>query len=151
MDRNAVTPFGITYRNGMTGEFGFLKHDSYNLWGDFKAQLYDKFSIMHQSQRALRDMEKVWYEGDIEKYQLTLENLNIDAKMTVVAWRHMIGKMTANRGMETKGSREIPFGFPMCRNSPKLHHGWRVIQRTTGPGEIYGTTGRTEMGEVRAK
>ena len=37
-------------------------------------------------------MEKVRYEGDIEKYQLTLENLNIDAEMTGVAWRHMIEK-----------------------------------------------------------
>ena len=45
---------------------------------------------MHRAQRALRDMEKVRYEGDIEKHQLTLENLNIDAEMTRVAWRHMI-------------------------------------------------------------
>ena len=37
-------------------------------------------------------MENVRYEGDIEKYLLTLENLNIDAEMTGVAWRHMIEK-----------------------------------------------------------
>ena len=40
---------------------------------------------MHRAQRALRDVEKVRYEGDIEKYLLTLENLNIDAEMTGVA------------------------------------------------------------------
>ena len=46
-------------------------------------------------------MEKVRYEGDIEKYLLTLENLNIDAEMSGVAWRHMIQKrllMEARRG-----------------------------------------------------
>ena len=41
-----------------------------------------KFSILHRAQRALRDMELVRYEGDIEKYLLTLENLNIDAEMS---------------------------------------------------------------------
>ena len=47
---------------------------------------------MHRAQRALRDMEKVRHEGDIEKYLLTLEYLNIDADMTGVAWHHMIEK-----------------------------------------------------------
>ena len=37
-------------------------------------------------------MEKVRYEGDIEKYLRTLENLNIDAEMSAVAWRNMIEK-----------------------------------------------------------
>ena len=37
-------------------------------------------------------MEKVRYKGDIEKYLLTLENLNIDAEMSGVAWRNMIEK-----------------------------------------------------------
>ena len=92
MDGNAVTPFAITYRKKMTGEFGFPKHDGYVLWINFKAQLHDKCSIMHRAQRALRDMETVQYEVDIEKYLLTLENLNIDAKMTGVAWRHSIEK-----------------------------------------------------------
>ena len=35
-------------------------------------------------------MEKIRYEGDIEKYLQTLENLNIDAEMSGVAWRNMI-------------------------------------------------------------
>ena len=37
-------------------------------------------------------MEKVRYEGDIEKYLLTLENLNIDAEMSGVARGNMIEK-----------------------------------------------------------
>ena len=37
-------------------------------------------------------MEKVRYEGDIDKYLLTLEKVNIDREMTGVAWRNMIEK-----------------------------------------------------------
>ena len=84
--------FAITNRKKITGEFGFPKHDGYNLWITFKAQLHDKFSIMHRVQRAFRDMETVRYEGDMEKYLLTLENFNIDAQRSGVAWRHMIEK-----------------------------------------------------------
>ena len=43
MDGNAVTPFAITYLKKMTGEFGFPKHEGYDLWNNFKAQLHDKF------------------------------------------------------------------------------------------------------------
>ena len=38
-------------------------------------------------------MEKVRYEGEIDKYLLTLENLTIDAEMAGVAWRNMIEKL----------------------------------------------------------
>ena len=58
MDGNAVIPLVFNYPKKMTGEFGFLKQDSNKLWITFKAQLYDKFSIIHRAQRALRDMEK---------------------------------------------------------------------------------------------
>ena len=49
-----------------------------------------KILFLHRSQRAPRDMEEIRYEGDIEKYLLTLENLNIDTEMSGVAWRNMI-------------------------------------------------------------
>ena len=90
MDGNAVTPFAITYRKKMTGEFCFPKHNGYDISINFIAQLHDEFSIMHRAQTALRDMEKVRYEADIEKCLLTLENLNIDTEKTGVEWRHMI-------------------------------------------------------------
>ena len=88
----AATPFAITYRNKMTAEFGFPRSDEYDLWENFKNQIQERFSILHRAQRALRDMEKVRYEGNIEKYLLTLENLNIYAEMSRVAWRNMIEK-----------------------------------------------------------
>ena len=90
MEGSAVTPFAIAYRKKMTGEFGFPRSDGYDLWENFKNQIQEKFSILHRAKRALRDMEKVRYEGDIEGCLLTLENLNIDAEMSGVAWRNMI-------------------------------------------------------------
>ena len=92
MEGSAVTPFAITYRKKMTGEFGLPRSDGHDLWENFKNQIQGKFSILHRAQSALRDMEKVRYEGDIEKYLLTLENLNIDEEMSGVAWRNMIEK-----------------------------------------------------------
>ena len=71
MEGSAVTPFAITYWKKMMGEFGFPRSDGYDLWENFKNQIQEKFSILHRAQRALSDMEKVRYEGDIEKYLLT--------------------------------------------------------------------------------
>ena len=90
MEGSAVTPFAITYRKKMTGEFGFSRSDGYDLWENFKNQIQEKLSILHRGQRALRYMEKVRYEGDIEQFLRTLENLNIEAEMSGVAWRNMI-------------------------------------------------------------
>ena len=76
----------------MTGEFGFPRSDRYDLWENFKKHIQEKFSVLHRAQTGLRDMEKVRYERDIEKYPLSLENLNIDAEMSGVAWGNMIEK-----------------------------------------------------------
>src|SRR6266404_8217191 len=35
-------------------------------------------------------MEKVKYDGNIEKYLLDLENLNIEAEVTGIAWRTLV-------------------------------------------------------------
>ena len=90
MEGSAVTPFAITYWKKMMGGFGFPWSDRYDQWENFKNQIEEKFSILHREQTALRDMEKVRYEGDIEKNLLSLENLNMDTEMTGVAWRNMI-------------------------------------------------------------
>ena len=90
MEGSAVTPFAITYRKKMTGEFGFPRSDGYNLWENFNNQMQENFSILHSAQKALRDMEKVRYEGDIKKYLRTLEKLNIEAEMSGVASWNMI-------------------------------------------------------------
>ena len=92
VEGSAVTPVAITYRNKMRGEFDFPRSEGYDLWENFKKQIQKKLSILDRAERALRDMEKVRYEGDIEKYLITLENLNIDTEMSGVAWRNMIEK-----------------------------------------------------------
>ena len=92
MEGSAFTPFAITYRKKMTGECGFPRSDRYDLWENLKTQIQEKYSILHRAQWALRDMEKVRYEGDIEKDLLTLENLNMDAEMSGLACRNMIQK-----------------------------------------------------------
>ena len=76
----------------MTGTFGFPRSDGHDLWEFFKNQIQEKFSIIDGAPRALRDMEMVRYEGDIEKYLLALENLNIEAEMSGAVWRNMIEK-----------------------------------------------------------
>ena len=90
MEGSAVTPFAITYQKKMTGKFGFPRSDRYDLWDNFKNPIEEKFSILQRAQDALKNMEKVRYEGDIEKYLLTLEILIIDEEMSRVAWRNMI-------------------------------------------------------------
>ena len=40
-------------------------------------------------ERALRKMDQVKYQGEIEKYLQILENLNIVAQVTGIAWRSM--------------------------------------------------------------
>ena len=41
----------------------------------------------------LREMELVKYQGDIEKDLQDLENINIKAQVTGIAWRYMVEKM----------------------------------------------------------
>ena len=41
---------------------------------------------------ALRKMDQVKYQGDIEKYRWEFKNLNILAQVTGIAWRSMVEK-----------------------------------------------------------
>jgi len=76
----------------MTGELGFQKQEGYEYWHIFKMQVILRFTVSHQAERALRRMELVKYQGDKEKYLLDLENLNIQAQVTGIAWRYMVEK-----------------------------------------------------------
>ena len=51
-----------------------------------------RFTVSHEAERALREMELVKYQDDIEKYLLDLENLNIKAQVTGIGWRSMVEK-----------------------------------------------------------
>jgi len=92
MEGKEVAPFALAYRKQMTGELGFQKQEGYEYWHIFKAQVILGFTVSHEAERALRRMELVKYQGDIEKYLLEQENLNIQAQVTGIAWRYMVEK-----------------------------------------------------------
>jgi len=87
-----VAPFALAYRKQMTGELGFQKQEGYEYWHIFKAEVILRFTVSHEAERALRRMELVKYQEDIEKYLLELENLNIQAQVTGIAWQYMVEK-----------------------------------------------------------
>jgi len=92
MEGKEVAPFVLAYRKQITGELGFQKQEGYEYWHIFKAQVILRFTVSHEVERALRRMELVKYQGDIEKYLLDLENHNIQAQVTGIAWRYMVKK-----------------------------------------------------------
>jgi len=76
----------------MTGELGFQKQEGYEYWHIFKAQVILQFTVFHEPERALRKIEQVKYQGDIEKYLLKLGNLKVVAQDTGIGWRSMVEK-----------------------------------------------------------
>jgi len=49
-----------------------------------------RFGPTHEAEKALREMATIRYQGDIAQYLLKMENLNIHAQVSGVAWRKMI-------------------------------------------------------------
>jgi len=87
-----VSLFALSYRKPITGELGFQKEEGYEYWHIVKAQVILRFKVSQEAERALMKMDQVKYEGDIERYLLGLENLNILAQVTGIAWRSMVEK-----------------------------------------------------------
>jgi len=92
MEGKEVAPFALAYRKQMTGELGLQKQEGYEYWHIFKAHVILRFTVSQEAERVVRRMELVKYQGDIEKYLLELENLNIQAQVTGIAWRYMVEK-----------------------------------------------------------
>ena len=74
----------------MTGKLGFVKKEAYGFCYTFAEQAILRFGPTHEVEKALHKMSTVKYQGDIAKFLLEMENLNIHAKITGVAWRKMI-------------------------------------------------------------
>ena len=85
-----VSSFAITYRHQMTGELGLTRQEGYELWAIFAEQVVRRFRPTHEEVRALREMMKVRYKGDIDQFLLEIENWNVKARVTGVAFRKMI-------------------------------------------------------------
>ena len=97
-----VSSFAMTYRNQMTGEFGFPRQEGYELWAIFPEQVVRSFGPTHEEVKALRAMMKVRYRGDIDRFLLEIENWNVKARVTGVACRKMIDDQIPEEAVRRK-------------------------------------------------
>jgi len=90
MDTKDVALFVLTYRSQMTGEIGYTSQERYEFWYLFAAQALRRFGFTHEGEKSLREMGSVTYRGDVAKFLMEMENLNIHASVTGIACRKMI-------------------------------------------------------------
>jgi len=90
MDGKEVAPFALTYRRQMTGEIGYTRQEGYEFWHVFAEQTLRRFGPTHEGEKSLREMGSVKYHSDVAKFLIEMENLNITARVTGIAWRKMI-------------------------------------------------------------
>ena len=74
----------------MTGELGHIRQEGYELWDLFAEQAIRRFGPTPEEEKALREMLKVRYKNDINQFVLELENWNVKAKVTGIAFRKFI-------------------------------------------------------------
>ena len=96
-----VSSFAMTYQNQMTGELGFTRQEGYELWALFAEQVVRRFGPTHEEVKALREMIKVRYKGDIDQFLLEIENWNVKARVTGVAFRKMIVDQIPDEAVRT--------------------------------------------------
>jgi len=90
MDGKEVTAFALTYRRQMTGEIGYTRQEGYQFWHVFAEQALRRFGPTHVAEKSLREMGSVKYRSDVAKFLMEIDNLNINARVTGIAWRKMI-------------------------------------------------------------
>jgi len=74
----------------MTGELCYTRQVGYEFWHVFAEQDLRRFGPTHEVERSPRDMGSVKYLGDVATFLTKMENLNIHARVTGIAWRNMI-------------------------------------------------------------
>jgi len=74
----------------MTGEIGYMRQEGFEFWHVFAEQALRLFGPTHEAERSQRAMGSVKYRGDVAKSLMEMENLNIHARVTRIAWRKMI-------------------------------------------------------------
>ena len=85
-----VSAFAMTYRNQMTGELGYSRQEGYELWDIFTEPMVRRFGPIQEEEKALQQMMKVRYKGDIDQFLLEIDNWNIKVKVTGVVLRKLI-------------------------------------------------------------
>jgi len=84
---NKVAPFSERYRKVMGGSGGYTHSPSYSTWERFRQEIIKPYIGIEEERRALEEMDQIIYKGRIDTYLLLLENLNIKAGLTGIAWR----------------------------------------------------------------
>jgi len=90
MDGKEVAPFALTYRRQMTGEIGYTRQEGYEFWHVCAEQALRRFGPTYEVGKSLRELGSVKYRGGVAKFWMEMENLNIHARVTGIAWRKMI-------------------------------------------------------------
>jgi len=90
MEGKEVAPFALNYRRQMSGEIGYTRQEGYEFWHVFAEQTLRHFRPTHEVEKSLREMGSVKSRGDVAKFLMEMENLNIHARVTGIAWRKMI-------------------------------------------------------------
>jgi len=80
----------MTYWSQETCELGHGRQEVYELWDGFAQQAIPRFRSTREEEKALREMLKVRYKNEITQFVLELENWNVKAKVTGIAFRKLI-------------------------------------------------------------
>jgi len=90
MDGKEVAPFALRYHRQMSREIGYTRQEGYEFWHVFAEQALRRFGPTHEAEKSLREKGSVKYRGDVAKFLMEMENLNMHARVTRIAGRKMI-------------------------------------------------------------
>ena len=71
----------------MRGIGDFTRDLDYSTWERFRQDIIKRYMGIEEEQRALDEIDSINYKGKIDTYLLLLENLNITAGLSGIAWR----------------------------------------------------------------
>jgi len=90
----------------MSGEIGYTRQERYEFWHVFAEQALRRFGPTQEAEKSLREMGSVKYRGDVAKFLMEMENLNIHARVTGIAWRKMIENELRVEALRRLSNRE---------------------------------------------
>jgi len=71
----------------MGGIGGFTRDPDYATWERFRQEIIKRYIGIEEERRALDEMDRISYKGKIDTCLRLLENLNIKAGLSGIAWR----------------------------------------------------------------
>ena len=106
MEGEDVAPFTLFNRTRIDGSMGFPKQAGYDTRHVFREQEELGFGVTHEVEKAYNAMKEIWYMGNIDKYLLKLENFNIRAQVTRVAWRSLVERRLPQEALKLLSNQE---------------------------------------------